>query len=220
MLSVRTTAVSSIRHSRYDPSFMEASVDRDQLKEGLQEGDERLYKPIKAATPEQTTSLNYDPLLAKFIRQITKKGNKQAAQRAMNNTFEAMKFVQLEKYHKANSNAERNQIELNTRKIFHDAVENCKPLIMTRKVSRGGMGYTIPWAVTPWYATYYSIKWLVEAAEEKDANTRIWNTLSHEFINASQNEGRAIRKKQELHRVAEENRAYAHYRWAKQRKSR
>jgi len=62
-------------------------------------------------------------------------------------TFEHIKLIQLEKYHKASTEEERNAIELDPMKVFHEAIENCKPLLITQRTRRGGITYTVslPW---------------------------------------------------------------------------
>ena len=58
-------------------------------------------------------------------------------------TFEHIKLIQLEKYHKASTEEERNAIELDPMKVFHEAIENCKPLLITQRTRRGGITYTV-----------------------------------------------------------------------------
>lgn len=142
-----------------------------------------------------------------------KKGDKALARYITEMTLENVKIIQLKKYHKAESEEEKSRIQLNPRTIFSQAVENCKPLLILQKVVRGGVMYEVPVPVMPNYQTYKAFFWLIEAAKEKDRSARIWDSLARELIDASNNEGKAVRKKIELHRTCEANRAYAHYRW-------
>ena len=212
-LNVRQPFQIPVRNSKYSAIYLEPTLDTEELHKGLDEEDPRNFQPIKAATPEQTTSLNYDPLIAKFIRQLIREGNKERALFIVNRTFEVMKLIQLEKFHKAKDDLQRQQVELDVRKIFHQAVENCKPLLVTEKIAKGGVLYTVPVPVRPRYAVYKSMQWLIDSGSEKDDEVRVWDRLSYELIDAANNEGKAIRKKHDMHRICEANRAYAHFRW-------
>jgi small subunit ribosomal protein S7 len=200
-------------YSTYDKFHLEPTYRKELLDTELDESDPRRYQPIKAAKNEQTSLTGHDELVAKFIRIYIREGNKERAQFILDRAFENIKLIQLEKYHKATTDFERESVEINPHKIFHQAVDNCRPLLVLQGVVRGGVKYQVPIPVKENYQTFKAMKWLMESATEKERNVRVWDKLAYELLDAYNNEGKSIRKKQELHRVCEANRAYAHYRW-------
>jgi len=96
--------------------------------------------------------------------------------------------------------------------IFQQALNNVKPVIEIRPRRVGGQTYQVPVDVKAERRTALAIRWLIQGARGRGEKT-IDARLASEFIDASKNEGEAIRKKQEQHRMAEANRAFAHYRW-------
>ncbi|CAH3156655.1 unnamed protein product [Porites lobata] len=92
----------------------------------------------------------------------------------------------------------------------------CKPIVGVRGMNRGGKVYQVPIPLPPQRRRFLAIKWLITAAREQqktNENARMYKKLAKELLNAYNNEGTVIKKKRELHRRAEDNRAYAHYRW-------
>jgi len=199
--------------SRYDKHYLHPIYRKEELEKGLDESDPRRFQPIRAAENEQTSLTGYDELVAKFIRIYLREGNKERANDIIGKTFRNLKLMQLERYHRATTDFERESIEIDPRKIFHQAVENCKPLLVLQKVKRGGVLYQVPVPVRERYQLFRAMKWLMESATEKERTVRVWDKLAYELLDAYNNEGKSVRKKQELHRVCEANRAYAHFRW-------
>jgi len=103
---------------------------------------------------------------------------------------------------------------LNPRKIFYDAVENCKPLLQLTPIKRGGVTYQVPVPITEKRSQFLSMKWIIDAAREKERTVHFPEKLAWELIDAANNQGKVIKRKQDLHRQCEANRAYAHYRWS------
>ena len=96
--------------------------------------------------------------------------------------------------------------------LFKTAVENSKPALEVRSRRVGGATYQVPVEVRPERRQTLAIRWLVGAA--RDRNERgMTNKLANELIDAANNQGSAIKKKQDTHRMAEANKAFAHYRW-------
>lgn len=96
--------------------------------------------------------------------------------------------------------------------IFHQAMENVRPLVEVRSRRVGGATYQVPTEVRPTRRDTLAIRWLISnarARSEKNMRER----LANELIDASQSRGNAIKKKEDTHRMAEANRAFAHYRW-------
>jgi small subunit ribosomal protein S7 len=96
--------------------------------------------------------------------------------------------------------------------IFHDALNNVKPGIEVRSRRVGGATYQVPVEVRPDRAQALAIRWLISAARNRGENTMAAR-LSGELMDASQNRGTAVKKREDTHRMAEANRAFAHYRW-------
>jgi len=97
-------------------------------------------------------------------------------------------------------------------KVFKRAVENCKPLLEVKTRRVGGANYQIPVEVNPERRTSLAIRWLLAAARERAGKSMV-EKLADELLDAAQNRGGAIKKKEDTHRMAEANKAFAHYRW-------
>lgn len=96
--------------------------------------------------------------------------------------------------------------------IFKKAVENCKPQLEVRSRRVGGATYQVPVDVRPARRTTLAINWIVDSARErgeKDMSLR----LAAELVEAFNNRGNAIKKKEDVHRMADANRAFSHYNW-------
>ena len=96
--------------------------------------------------------------------------------------------------------------------VFLEALENLRPVVEVRSRRVGGATYQVPTEVRPVRRDTLAIRWLISNAgsrSEKSMSER----LANEIIEASQNRGNAIRKREDTHKMAEANRAFAHYRW-------
>jgi len=96
--------------------------------------------------------------------------------------------------------------------VFYKAIENVKPILEVRPRRIGGATYQIPMEVKPHRQITLAIRWLIHSARERKERTMI-ERLAAELIEASKGTGAAIKKKEDTHRMAEANRAFAHYRW-------
>ena len=96
--------------------------------------------------------------------------------------------------------------------VFHDALNNVKPGIEVRSRRVGGATYQVPVEVRPERAQALAIRWLISAARSRSEKT-MSGRLSGELMDASQNRGNAVKKREDTHRMAEANRAFSHYRW-------
>jgi small subunit ribosomal protein S7 len=96
--------------------------------------------------------------------------------------------------------------------VFQRAMKNVKPVLEVRPRRVGGATYQIPMEVSPQRRETLAIKWIIAAARARGEHTMI-ERLSGEFIDGSKNQGGAIKKKEDTHKMAEANRAFAHYRW-------
>jgi len=96
--------------------------------------------------------------------------------------------------------------------IFKKAVDNVKPALEVRSRRVGGATYQVPVEVRPNRRTTLAFRWLLSAARSRSERTMALK-LASELIDASNNQGTAIKKKLDTHRMAEANKAFAHYRW-------
>ena len=97
-------------------------------------------------------------------------------------------------------------------KIFKKAIENVKPLLEVKTRRVGGANYQVPVEVNPFRRQSLAIRWLLQYSRERAGKTMI-DKLADELIDASNLRGGAIKKKDDVHRMAEANKAFAHYRW-------
>lgn len=199
----------------YNANFVAPVVKKNE-QEALKESGEfksLAHKPIKAAPVNQTSSSLQDPTVSKFINYIMEGGQKELARTILEKGFLNIKRIQLERYHLATTDEERETIELNPRVLLHQAIENCRPLMKLVNVKRGGTNYKVPVPITEKKSYFISMKWLIEAGNEKDQKIHFPEKIAWEIIDAANNTGRVVKRKHDLHKECEANRAYAHYRW-------
>jgi small subunit ribosomal protein S7 len=96
--------------------------------------------------------------------------------------------------------------------VFQRGMKNVKPVLEVRPRRVGGATYQIPMEVSAERRETLAIKWIIAAARARTEHTMA-ERLANEFIDASKNQGAAIKKKEDTHKMAEANRAFAHYRW-------
>ena len=97
-------------------------------------------------------------------------------------------------------------------KVFHDALGNVKPQLEVRSRRVGGATYQVPVEVRPDRAQALAIRWLINTARERSESTMV-DRLSGELLDASNNRGASVKKREDTHRMAEANKAFSHYRW-------
>jgi small subunit ribosomal protein S7 len=96
--------------------------------------------------------------------------------------------------------------------VFHQALDNVAPAIEVRSRRVGGATYQVPVEVRTERRQALAIRWLITAARGRNENTMV-DRLSGELLDAAQNRGSAVKKREDTHRMAEANRAFSHYRW-------
>jgi small subunit ribosomal protein S7 len=96
--------------------------------------------------------------------------------------------------------------------VFHEALDNIKPTVEVRSRRVGGATYQVPVEVRNDRRQALAIRWLITAARSRSENT-MTERLSGEILDASNNRGSAVKKREDTHRMAEANKAFAHYRW-------
>jgi small subunit ribosomal protein S7 len=135
-------------------------------------------------------------LVSMLINRIIKNGKKSIAQRI---TYTAMDLIQ-------------DKTDINAIKVLEKAVKNITPLVEVKGRRIGGSTYQVPIEVKTYRGTNLALRWLINAAKKRTGKNIIVK-LSNEIIDASNYTGNAIRKKEEVHKMAEANRAFAHYRY-------
>ncbi|MEW5807577.1 MAG: 30S ribosomal protein S7 [Acidobacteriota bacterium] len=145
--------------------------------------------------------LNPDPiyqstLVAKFLNAIMRKGKKATAE---NIFYGAMDIIQA-------------KTKDDPLKTFKKALENVKPMLEVKSRRVGGANYQIPVEVNPDRKLSLSFRWLIQYSKERGEKT-MREKLAGEILDASENRGGAIKKREDTHKMAEANKAFAHYRW-------
>jgi len=97
-------------------------------------------------------------------------------------------------------------------RVFHDALGNVKPSLEVRSRRVGGATYQVPVEVRPDRAQALALRWVIDAARKRSENT-MTDRLSGELLDAFNNRGTAVKKREDTHRMAEANKAFSHYRW-------
>ena len=97
-------------------------------------------------------------------------------------------------------------------KLFKKAIENCKPLLEVKSRRVGGANYQVPIEVLPERRTSLAIRWLVTYGRARGEKGMV-DKLTAELLDAANGRGAAMKKKEDVHRMAEANKAFAHYRW-------
>ena len=135
-------------------------------------------------------------LVAKFINNLMKDGKKSVAQRIMYNSFEIIE----------------GKLKEDPLLVFKKAIENVRPQIEVRSRRVGGSTYQVPTEILPARRQALGIRWLITFASQR-GEKNLDLKLASEIIDAYNNRGAAIKKREDAHRMAEANKAFAHYRW-------
>ena len=154
----------------------------------------RRQRAIKRETPP-------DPqygstTVTKFINSLMLHGKKSTAERIF---YDAMRIVE----------EKSGQPAIN---VFRTALNNAKPVVEVKSRRVGGATYQVPVEVRPERRTALAMKWLVTYSRQR-GDKSMAERLANEILAASRNEGNTIKKKEDTHRMAEANKAFAHYRW-------
>ena len=96
--------------------------------------------------------------------------------------------------------------------VFHEALENVMPQVEVRSRRVGGATYQVPMEVRSSRSQALAIRWLIDASRKRGENTMV-ERLSNELMDAASSRGLAIKKREDTHKMAEANKAFAHYRW-------
>ena len=137
-----------------------------------------------------------DVVLAKFINSVMLDGKKSVAERIV---YGALDQVE----------AKLGQSGL---EVFHEALSNVRPTVEVRSRRVGGATYQVPVEVRSGRAQALAIRWMIDMSRKRNENT-MTGRLAGELLDAFNNRGAAIKKREDTHRMAEANKAFAHYRW-------
>lgn len=134
--------------------------------------------------------------VAQFINKLMYNGKKSLAQRILYDSFDLLE-----------QRLNRNPLE-----VFEQAIKNAAPVLEVKPRRVGGATYQVPVEVEAERSVSLAMRWLIGAARKRPGKSMA-EKLADELIDASRNTGAAIRRKEETHKMAEANRAFAHYRW-------
>jgi small subunit ribosomal protein S7 len=135
-------------------------------------------------------------LVARFINCVLKQGKKSLAERVV---YTALNSIE-------------DKTSDDPIKVFKKAVDNAAPILEVRSRRVGGATYQVPVEVSPSRRVALSIRWLITHARGRTGKS-LAEKLSNELLDAFNNTGGAVKKKEDVHRMAEANKAFAHYRW-------
>jgi small subunit ribosomal protein S7 len=137
-----------------------------------------------------------DIVVTKFMNSIMYDGKKSVAERIVYGAFDVVE-----------DKTRENPIE-----VFHAALENVMPQVEVRSRRVGGATYQVPVEVRADRRQALAIRWLISAARNRNETTMV-DRLSGELLDAANNRGTAVKKREDTHRMADANRAFSHYRW-------
>ena len=137
-----------------------------------------------------------DKVLTKFMNNLMLDGKKSTAEKIVYNALDRVE-----------SRIKRSPVE-----VFTEALDNVKPAVEVRSRRVGGATYQVPVEVRPERREALAIRWLITAARNRNENT-MEERLAAELVDAAQNRGTAVKKREDTHKMADANKAFSHYRW-------
>ena len=137
-----------------------------------------------------------DLLVAKFVNMLMKHGKKSVAEKILYRSFDSV-------------NKKNGQDGM---EVFKKALENVRPFVEVKSRRVGGATYQVPVEVRPIRQTTLAMRWIIDAAKKRGEKSTI-NKLAGELIDAAEQKGAAMKKREETLRMAEANKAFSHYRW-------
>jgi small subunit ribosomal protein S7 len=156
----------------------------------------RSQAPKRTILPDPKYS---SQLLAKFMNMVMSDGKKSVAERIIYGALDRM--------------TERTgQTSVQSLEMLEQALENVKPAVEVKSRRVGGATYQVPVEVRPQRRQTLAMRWVIDAARKRSEKTMA-HRLAHELLEAAENRGSAVKKKEDVHRMAEANKAFSHYRW-------
>jgi len=138
----------------------------------------------------------HDKLISKFINKMMLSGKKSTAEAIVYGSFDII----------------QGKLNDDPLKLFKQALENIKPVVEVRSRRVGGTTYQVPMEVRPERRVSLGLRWLVDYARDRSERTMA-DRLAAEILDALNNRGAAVKKRDDVHKMAEANKAFAHYRW-------
>jgi len=135
-------------------------------------------------------------LVTRLINNVMVDGKKGTAQKILYGSFKRIEEI-----------TNRNPVE-----VFNEALDNIMPVLEVRARRVGGSNYQVPVEVRPARRTTLGLRWLTQYSRQRHEKT-MEERLAKEIIDASNNTGSSVKKREDIHRMAEANKAFAHYRW-------
>ena len=135
-------------------------------------------------------------VITKFINSLMLDGKKTVAEKIVYKTFEIIK-----------EKSKQDPLD-----VFNEAIKNVRPNLEVKSRRVGGATYQVPVEVRSDRGQALALRWLIESSKQRGDKT-LQERLSKEFLDASTNKGNAIKKKEDVHKMAESNKAFAHFRW-------
>jgi len=139
-----------------------------------------------------------DVVLNRFMNALMYDGKKSSAESIVYNALDTLK--------------RRGGAQADPIRMFHEALDNVKPAVEVRSRRVGGATYQVPVEVRSERRQALAIRWIIDAARKRGEQT-MQDRLSNELLDAVNNRGSAVKKREDTHRMAEANKAFSHYRW-------
>lgn len=156
-----------------------------------------MRRPIKRKNKVEADSVYHSERVGRFINYVMLHGKKETARKAVYKSFDIIK----------EKTGNPNPLE-----VFDAAIKNTSPQMEVRSRRIGGANYQVPVEVRPDRRIQLSLRWILNGARSQKG-TKLHLALADEIIAASNNEGQAVKKKDDTHRMAEANKAFAHFAW-------
>ena len=156
----------------------------------------RAQAPVRIILPDPKY---HNEMLAKFMNVVMKSGKKSAAERIIYGAIDRI----TEKTGKPGAEA---------LEMLSVALDNVKPTVEVKSRRVGGATYQVPVEVRSTRRQTLAMRWVIDAARDRSEKSMAFR-LAHELLDAAENRGAAVRKREDTHRMAEANKAFAHYRW-------
>ena len=149
--------------------------------------------PVRKVYPDPKF---HSEIVSKFINSIMYDGKRSTAEKILYGAFDVI----------------QKKVGSEPVKVFHEALENVQPQLEVRSRRVGGATYQVPMEVRPKRAQTLAMKWIVDCAVKRNEKT-MRERVANEIIDAFNNKGNAVKKREETHKMADANRAFSHFRW-------
>jgi small subunit ribosomal protein S7 len=156
----------------------------------------RAQAPVRYVLPDPKFN---NEMLAKFMNVVMKSGKKSAAERIIYGAIDRI----------AEKTGRQGPEAL---EVLSQALDNVKPAVEVKSRRVGGATYQVPIEVRAARRQTLAMRWVIDAARDRSEKSMAFR-LAHELMDAAENRGAAVRKREDTHRMAEANKAFAHYRW-------